>query len=364
MGRTLLLVFILSSCAAREQTHESGQHAPASARPDPSNSSVLRGGTVFGVGKTNLRIVAGRVSAVGVTPEPGENIIDASGRFVVPGFIDSHVHLAYDPAGDELLANGIVAVLDLAAPLGALTAPHGSLIVQNAGPMLTAPLGYPTTSWGHDGYGLEVASPAEGASAVETLVKAGVQVIKVPLTTPPTLDDDTVKAIVQTAHRHQLKVYAHALEAANAARAAADGVDVLAHTPVEPLDEATLDAWQSRTVISTLAAFNGAATVANLRALHQRGARVLYGTDFGNTRDTHIQTAEIDALLAAGFSGEEIVKVGTVVPAEFLGLSDLGTLEPGKRASFLLLDRDPSSDPHALSAPSGVYVDGARVGGR
>ncbi len=363
MGRTLLLVFILSACTAHEQTHESGQHAPASARPEPRSSSVVVGGTVFGVGKTNLRIAAGRISAVGATAEPGEAVIDASGRFVVPGFIDSHVHLAYDPAGDELLANGIVAALDLAAPMAALATPHGSLVVQNAGPMLTAPLGYPTTSWGHDGYGLEVSSPAAGAAAVEQLFEAGVQAIKVPLTSPPSLDDVTVKAIVEAAHRHQLKVYAHALEAANAARAAADGVDVLAHTPVEPLDEATLTAWQSRTVISTLAAFDGEAALANLRALHERGARVLYGTDFGNTRDTHIQFNELDALVAAGFNGSEIVRMGTVVPAEFLGLNDLGTLEPGKRASFLLLDRDPSEEPRALSSPSGVYIDGVRVSG-
>ena len=363
MGRTLLLVFILFGCTAREQTRETEQHAPATPRPEPERSSVVVGGTVFGLGRTNLRIVAGHVSAIGVTPAANEAVIDATGRFVVPGFIDSHVHLAYDPVGDQLLSNGIVAVLDLAAPLAALSAPHGALVVQNAGPMITAPLGYPTTSWGHDGYGLEVASRAEASAAVEMLFKAGVQAIKVPLTAPPTLDDDTVKAIVQAAHRHQLKVYAHALEAVNAARAAADGVDVLAHTPTEPLDDATLDAWRKRTVISTLAAFGGAASIANLRALHQRGARILYGTDFGNTRDTHIQFDEIDALLAAGLDGNEIVRAGTAVPAEFLALSDLGTLEPGKRASFLLLDRDPSEEPRALSSPSGVYIDGVRVSG-
>jgi hypothetical protein len=228
------------------------------------------------------------VTAIGVNASATDRVVNVTGRYIVPGFIDSHVHLAYDPVAEDLLASGIVAVLDLAAPLNALGTDHGALKVLNAGPMITAKLGYPTTSWGQGGYGLEVSSPAAGIAAVETLFAAGVQVIKVPLTLPPSLDDATVKAVVGAAHRHHLQVYTHALEDANAARAAADGVDVLAHTPTEALSDLTLDAWKTRTVISTLAAFGGgAAAVKNLHDLRERGARVLYGTDLGNTRDTN-----------------------------------------------------------------------------
>ena len=194
------------------------------------------------------------------------------------------------------------------------------------------------------------------------MFKAGVQAIKVPLTAAPTLDDATVKAVVKAAHAHQLKVYTHALEDASAARAAADGIDVLAHTPTEALSESTLEAWKTRTVISTLSAFGGgSAALNNLRALRERGARVLYGTDFGNTRETSIQSLEITQLIAAGMDGASIVRAGTSVPAEFLGLTDLGSLEVGKRASFLVLAADPSVDPHTLSQPVAVYVDGTLV---
>ena len=85
---------------------------------------------------------------------------------------------------------------------------------------------------------------------------------------------------------------------------------------------------------------------------------MLYGTDLGNTRDTNIQAAELNLLVAAGFDGASIVKAGTSVPAEFLGLNDLGSLEVGKRASFLVLAVDPTVDPHSLSEPVAVYVDG------
>jgi len=379
MRCALLLGLLSISCSTRETAEESGKHlaatphperatrpdgaspAPSGAVPDAS-SFVLKGGDVFGLGKQNLRVEAGRVTAIGVNASATDRVVNVTGRYIVPGFVDSHVHLAYDPVAEDLLASGIVAVLDLAAPLTALGTDHGALKVLNAGPMITAKAGYPTTSWGQAGYGLEVSSPAAGIAAVETLFAAGAQVIKVPLTLPPSLDDATVKAVVGAAHRHHLQVYTHALEDSSAARAAADGVDVLAHTPTEALSEETLEAWKTRTVVSTLAAFGGgAAAIKNLHDLRERGARVLYGTDLGNTRDTNIQLAELDLLVAAGLDGASIVRAGTSVPAQFLGLSDYGSLAVGKRASFLVLAADPNLEPRTLSQPIAVYVDGKLV---
>jgi len=378
MWRATLFAFVLVGCSTRTTPQEGGKrasiaHVPARPRAAPTiapsdsgrsaTAFVLEGGIVFGVGKQNLLIDSGKVVSVGVSHDAAERVVDVGGRYIVPGFIDSHVHLAYYPEGaDELASSGIVAVLDLAAPLRTLEVEHAPLRVLNAGPMITAPAGYPLNSWGADGYGLGAANPAAAAAAVETLFKAGVQAIKVPLTAAPTLDDASVKAVVKAAHAHQLKVYTHALEELSAARAAADGIDVLAHTPTEALSEATLEAWKARTVISTLSAFGGSsAALNNLRALRERGARVLYGTDFGNTRETGIQSLEITQLLSAGMDGASIVKAGTSVPAAFLGLTDLGSLEVGKRASFLVLAADPTVDPHTLSQPIAVYVDGTLV---
>lgn len=53
-----------------------------------------------------------------------------------------------------------------------------------------------------------------------------------------------------------------------------------AHTPTEALSEETLSGFGERTLVSTLAAFGGSAAEGNLRALRERGARILYGTDF------------------------------------------------------------------------------------
>ncbi|MBM4368929.1 MAG: amidohydrolase family protein, partial [Deltaproteobacteria bacterium] len=140
------------------------------------------------------------------------------------------------------------------------------------------------------------------------------------------------------------------------------GADALAHTPTSPLSAATLALWSGRAVISTLDAFGGSATaVANLRALRGAGATVLYGTDFGNSRDAGIASAEIVLLLEAGLSGEEILAAGTSAPADYWGFSTLGRVAVGHDASFLVLDRDPRVDPLVLAEPAQVWIRGERV---
>jgi imidazolonepropionase-like amidohydrolase len=93
--------------------------------------------------------------------------------------------------------------------------------------------------------------------------------------------------------------------------------------------------------------------------LNERGATVLYGTDFGNTRAAGIQAAELEALQLAGLDGAAIIAMGTTEPARFWGFSELGSLSVGARASFLVLDANPAEDPLTLSRPRAVYIDGA-----
>jgi hypothetical protein len=97
--------------------------------------------------------------------------IDVSGKFLAPAVIDSHVHVAYYPAQAALAAGGVAAAVDLAAPFDALDADYSPLEVAFAGPMLTAPSGYPTRSWGSQGYGLEIGTPEAARSAVDRLFR-------------------------------------------------------------------------------------------------------------------------------------------------------------------------------------------------
>ena len=226
--------------------------------------------------------------------------------------------------------------------------------------MLTRPGGYPLDSWGVEGYGLGCGDAACVVAAIDVLAASGARVIKI------ALDDNglapaLLPAAVTAAHAKQLRVAVHALTDASAAVAASAGVDLLAHTPVQPLTDATVAAWSKGAVISTLAAFGGSpAAVENLRKLRAAGATVLYGTDLGNTREAGPSADEIGLLRDAGLDDAAIAAAMTTIPLAYWKLP-LATLEPGTEATLLVLERDPRTDANALVEPRGVYLRGQRL---
>jgi imidazolonepropionase-like amidohydrolase len=295
-----------------------------------------------------------------VVGESATNRFDAEGRWMVPAFIDSHVHAAYLKTIVRHPDRGVVGAVDLGMPLADMGLHIPGLALLVAGPLLTAPRGYPTQTWGRDGYGLEVTGPGEAEAAVAEIAERGAKVVKLAFADSPMLDETTARALVDAAHARGLKVAAHALTDRHASFAARVGCDVLAHTPVEPLAEATLVAWSKRAVVSTLAAFGGgAAALANLRELHARGAKVMYGTDFGNSTAVGIQSAEVFALLRAGFDVPAIVDMATRTPADYWGFDGLGAIAPGKRASFFFSADSPIERPDTLAVPIRVFIDGS-----
>ena len=334
------------------------------------------GATVVGLGRATLVVREAFIDQI-LTSELDEDlpIVQASEQFILPAFIDSHVHLAYAFSAQQLAAGGIGAAVDLAAPLSFLNSDLNPMEVIFAGPMITAVGGYPTKSWGSDGYGLEISGVSEARKAVEQLYAAGARVIKMPLgdatgagalsmaKNPSMLTDEELKAVVERAHSLGMRVATHALNDRDVLRAAAADVDVLAHTPTERLSDEAIAAWSGRAVISTLAAFAKLATPAeNVRRLREGGATVLYGTDMGYTTFTGINPVEVELLAKAGLDAQAIIAAGTTVPAAYWGFGDgHGALSAGGKANFLLLDTDPLVDPSTLSRPLAVYINGRRV---
>ena len=177
-------------------------------------------------------------------PSAADTVVDVSGQWLTPAFIDSHVHLAYYPIADELAAAGVAAAVDLASPERTLGAPPraSALRVITSGPMITPPAGYPTQSWGADGYGAECQGTPACQGVVTRLLDRGAQLVKLPIGQGPDHHPDTLAAIATIAHARGALVAAHALQDDAAKRAAAAGMDVLAHTPVEALTADTLAA--------------------------------------------------------------------------------------------------------------------------
>ncbi|HYR19534.1 MAG TPA: amidohydrolase family protein [Myxococcales bacterium] len=315
-----------------------------------------------------LATVAGRIAGEAPQPPAGAKTVDASGLLLLPAFIDAHVHLSvagkFEDVAAAELRGGIAAVLDLGEPERTLPLFAPPLRVQFAGPLLTAPRGYPTQSWGANGYGLELTTPDQARAAVQRLAKAGARFVKLAFDRRfPLLDPEVARSAAQEGHRLGLRVAAHALDADAVRRALAAGADVLAHTPVEPLPEELVREAGARRLwlISTLHAFGGTSgALENLRRLRAAGVRVAYGTDLGN-QDTApgIDAEELGLLVKAGLSMREAIEAATAAAAELLGERDLGHLRKGAAASLIGVPEAALQDTRLFAHPTLVLIEAA-----
>jgi len=266
--------------------------------------------------------------------------------------IDSHVHLSYWSVADRLARAGVVAAVDLGAPIE--TVGNGAaplLTLLQAGPMLTRPGGYPINAWDPGGFGQACADAICVEAAIAAVAARGGRVIKLVVGSDG-LDPSLVPVAVAAAHRRNMKVAVHALDDAHARLAATSGCDLLAHTPLMPLADETIVAWRGRAVISTLAAFGGHPdTVDNLRRLRAAGVTILYGTDLGNTRIAGVDPEELRLLAAAGLDSTAIVAAMTTTPASYWNLS-FGD------STYVRLA---TSDPSAYLEPLQVWINGTQL---
>jgi imidazolonepropionase-like amidohydrolase len=95
----------------------------------------------------------------------------------------------------------------------------------------------------------------------------------------------------------------------------------------------------------------------------QSGGRILFGSDTPSA-PTYANPPgyngflELRALESAGFSPKQLLAAATIENARFFGLTDYGTIEPGKIASLLILRSDPLNSTAAFDAIETVIVKG------
>lgn len=102
----------------------------------------------------------------------------------------------------------------------------------------------------------------------------------------------------------------------------------------------------------------------NFMTMIQSGARLVLGTDAGvfpkysfGWADHH----EIEKYVQLGLTPAQAIVAATSRPAEALGLTDVGTLAPGKRADFVVLTANPLDDIRNTRTIENVYLRGARL---
>jgi len=181
--------------------------------PLPDAAIVVRGGRIESVGTR---------ASFQLPPETRE--VDVTGRWIIPGLIDSHAHV--EPwALPRYLAWGVTTVRDLHGPLdsilhlrqevntGAVRGPR----MYSAGAMID---GLPTTY--PDALGAN--TPRDARKAVDRLVNAGADLIKVYTRVDPTL----LKAVLDEARTFNLRVTGH-LGLVDAVTASRDGISSIEH---------------------------------------------------------------------------------------------------------------------------------------
>ena len=375
-----------------------------------THARVIDGtGTVYK--DATIAITGDRIQTItdAETPFNATVTIDARGKTVLPGLIDTHIHFGVGSAVDEesfaeFLTNGLPANLqeylshgvttikstgDIAEPYlkvreqvaaGEIQGPRIFLV----GPTLTAPGGHPAATvlkdnpWRSAGGSRELTSETEARTIVRQLSELGVDAIKfvyqgstdenkpylwrpgVPVRklTPPIM-----RAIIDESHQHQLRVTAHTQHLEDALEVLEAGCDGLEHgvmrTRLQDEKLATLLKGRKASYAPTLSLFQAGRTgsgqdsdqletaMANLKQLADSGVRIVLGTDTlsRGTPPGSTTLKELELMVRAGLSPEQVIQAATRNAAEHLGrLDEFGTLEPGKLADLIMVDGDPLED--------------------
>ncbi len=105
--------------------------------------------------------------------------------------------------------------------------------------------------------------------------------------------------------------------------------------------------------------------MANLKTLCDNGVPIVFGTDSGMPARFmgYFEHLEMQMMADAGLTPMQIIVSATRNPAEYLGLKALGTLSPGHRADFIVLNADPLADIGNMKKISDVFIGGVKVEG-
>ncbi|MBW0116261.1 amidohydrolase family protein [Pseudonocardia abyssalis] len=387
------------------------------------NRTALRAARLFdGTTCTDdpLVLVAdGRVTEVrhgrdAPVPDDAE-LVDLPGATLLPGLVDTHVHLSFDSgpdpvaaladrdedalltamavAADQQLAAGVTTVRDLGdrgfAALR-LRERGGRLpTIVAAGPPITSP-------GGHCHFLGGVAEGVAGVrAAVRTYAERGVDVIKV-MASGGMLTEGTdvagaqfsaaeLRVVVEEAHRHGLPVtaHAHALDAVRDAVAAR--VDGIEHCTCFDGERVVLPPELADAIVTRRIAIGSTVGIAPLPdgmrpppllakilpgvlAAHARliraGALVVAGTDAGIAppKPHGVLPRGLGQLVELGMTPLEALRAGTATAAQVCGLGERkGRVAPGYDADLLAVAGDPAADIGALLSPVAVLVAGEVV---
>jgi len=394
---------------------------PALAVAQPVPRAFTGATLIDGTGRTpvtnaTLLVRDGRIVAAGpaarVTIPANAERVPLAGKVIIPGLINAHGHASSVANLRTYAAYGVTTVYSLgdespdvfaARDAQRTTAPsHARVYV--AGPVLNP------------------SSPDDARAQVAAVADRKVDIVKIRvddnLGTAPKMKPEIYRAVIDAAHARGLRVAVHLYYLDDAKDLLAAGADYIAHSVRDKAVDAdfTRQLVQSKvcyspTLMREVSTFVYESTppffkdslflahanrewmataqqparqeatrtsasaqrykaqlplaMRNMKALHQAGVPIAMGTDTGPVGrfQGYFELMEIEMMVDAGLTPTQALQSATRDAARCLKLdADLGTLEAGKVADFVVLDASPLERISNIRKQHSVWIGGVRVG--
>jgi imidazolonepropionase-like amidohydrolase len=401
---------------------------PATTPPIDDGAFVVQNGMITAIGKKGA-----------VTAPAGAARVDLTGKTVIPALIDAHAHFGYTTIATEgahapnYTPANLYDHFQREAAYGVGTVNDGGTAVvpislqfqadQKAGkypgaaryvfnPGVVPPDGGPdeflreATRPIHANY--EVTTAIEARAAVKDIAAKNISHLKLWVGdrngTYPAMPHEVYEAIIEDAHKSNIKVHAHAMIARDQKDILRAGADLIVHiltaAKIDDEEIAIIKAkkpWWAPTEVSgyrrdncdpfntmqlpetTIAAMckrnaapannaNASTREENIRvnfpAMRAAGARIVVGTDSGIRNITALGNSvhsSMAAYVMLGMTPAQALEAGTALAAEALELKDVGRLATGTHADFVVLNANPLDNIANTRQISAVYLGGAKL---
>ena len=334
----------------------------------------------------------------------GSTRVDLTGRTVIPALIDTHTHLSRTrPELEEDLRRrayyGVAAAMSLGQDDGGAPFEIRNETIPGAARYLTVGRGITRPEPGRSEIPFWVSTADEARQAVEELAADNIELVKIWVDDRSgqydKLTPELYGSVIDEAHARGMRVTAHIFTLEDAKGLLRAGIDAFAHgIRDQDVDDEVIALFKERPDVVLVPNLPGRGvaedlswigdTVAsgelaelqarfvdrpeaqesfsiqarNLDRLNREGVTIALGTDGNSSWGPHLELAD---MVATGMTPHEVIVAATSTSAQFLGLSQLGSVAVGKEADFIVLTANPLDDIRNTREIESVYIRGVEV---